>query len=145
MLVQLAQVAIQLLLMIYIEKVFPGDFGIPEKFYFPLMPCYKLLKRRLGYNSLENQDAVLQQRRISGADFEEEPLSMRAGIRISNLSKSFDNKLAVDKMNLNMYEGQITVLLGHNGAGKSTLMNVITGEDVNFTSVSCPITSFLSF
>lgn len=26
-----------------------------------------------------------------------------------------------------MYEGQITVLLGHNGAGKTSLMSVLTG------------------
>jgi ABC-type multidrug transport system ATPase subunit len=26
-----------------------------------------------------------------------------------------------------MYEGQITVLLGHNGAGKTTTMSMLTG------------------
>ena len=30
-------------------------------------------------------------------------------------------------MTLNMYEGQITVLLGHNGAGKTTTMSMLTG------------------
>ena len=34
------------------------------------------------------------------------------------------SKLAVDKLDLTMYSGHITALLGHNGAGKvSTLMN----------------------
>ena len=37
------------------------------------------------------------------------------------------NKVAVDKLSLNMYEGQITVLLGHNGAGKTTTMSMLTG------------------
>ena len=37
------------------------------------------------------------------------------------------NKTAVDNMRLRMYEGQITVLLGHNGAGKTTTMSMITG------------------
>ena len=30
-------------------------------------------------------------------------------------------------LSLNMYEGQITALLGHNGAGKTTTMSVLTG------------------
>ena len=30
-------------------------------------------------------------------------------------------------MSLDIYEGQITALLGHNGAGKTTLINILTG------------------
>ena len=36
--------------------------------------------------------------------------------------------VAVDGINMSMFEGQITVLLGHNGAGKTTLLNMICGE-----------------
>ena len=35
--------------------------------------------------------------------------------------------MAVDDLNLNMYKGQITALLGHNGAGKTTTMSILTG------------------
>jgi ABC-type Fe3+/spermidine/putrescine transport system ATPase subunit len=34
---------------------------------------------------------------------------------------------AVDNLTLDMYEGQITCLLGHNGAGKSTTISMLTG------------------
>ena len=34
---------------------------------------------------------------------------------------------AVNGLNLTLYEGQITALLGHNGAGKSTLIACLTG------------------
>ena len=34
---------------------------------------------------------------------------------------------AVKNLSLNLYEGQITVLLGHNGAGKTTTMTMLTG------------------
>ena len=35
---------------------------------------------------------------------------------------------AVNKLNIDMYEGQITALLGHNGAGKTTTMFMLTGD-----------------
>lgn len=34
---------------------------------------------------------------------------------------------AVQDLSLNIYEGQITVLLGHNGAGKTTTLSILTG------------------
>lgn len=37
-------------------------------------------------------------------------------------------KEAVRDLTLNMYEGQITVLLGHNGAGKTTTLSMLTGR-----------------
>ena len=39
-------------------------------------------------------------------------------------------KLAVDELSLNMYEGQITALLGHNGAGKTTTISILTGIQI---------------
>ena len=33
----------------------------------------------------------------------------------------------MDELSLNMYEGQITALLGHNGAGKTTTISILTG------------------
>ena len=37
------------------------------------------------------------------------------------------DKVAVNNISLNLYEGQITALLGHNGAGKTTTMSMVTG------------------
>lgn len=34
---------------------------------------------------------------------------------------------AVRDLTLNMFEGQITVVLGHNGAGKTTTLSMLTG------------------
>lgn len=35
---------------------------------------------------------------------------------------------AVRDLTMNMFEGQITVLLGHNGAGKTTALSMLTGD-----------------
>ncbi|GLH10706.1 Multidrug resistance protein homolog 49 [Gryllus bimaculatus] len=67
-----------LVVTLYVEAVFPGSYGVPKPWYFPLQVFNK-------------------------------------------------NKVAVDNLTLNMYEGQITVLLGHNGAGKTTTMSMLTG------------------
>ena len=52
-------------------------------------------------------------------------------MEVKGLRKQFDTpdgvKRAVDGVNLSMFEGQITCLLGHNGAGKSTTISMLTG------------------
>ena len=70
--------------------------------------------------------------------FEAEPKNGRAGVVIMGLTKHFGEKIAVNNMHLNMYEGQITALLGHNGAGKTTTMSMLTGiRDPIYIRASC--------
>lgn len=45
-----------------------------------------------------------------------------------NLTKVFGKDVAVDNLSLNIFDDQITVLLGHNGAGKSTTISMLTGS-----------------
>lgn len=40
---------------------------------------------------------------------------------------------AVKDLTMNMFESQITVLLGHNGAGKTTSLSMLTGDKLSFT------------
>ena len=48
-------------------------------------------------------------------------------IEVKDLSKSYGNKLAVDKITFTANDGEILGFLGPNGAGKSTTMNMLTG------------------
>lgn len=48
-------------------------------------------------------------------------------VKMEQVSKSFGDITAVDKMTLSIEEGEIFGLLGPNGAGKSTAINMITG------------------
>lgn len=47
-------------------------------------------------------------------------------IQIRNLSRSFDEHLAVDRLNLAIEDGEIFGFLGHNGAGKTTTVHMLT-------------------
>lgn len=48
-------------------------------------------------------------------------------ITISNLTKKYGDKYALDNISFDVKEGEILGFLGPNGAGKSTTMNIITG------------------
>ena len=48
-------------------------------------------------------------------------------IKITNLTKKFDDFVAVDNLNMNVNKGEVLGFLGPNGAGKSTTMKMITG------------------
>ena len=56
--------------------------------------------------------------------YEDNPLGLVLGVQIEDLVKVFDgsSRPAVNCLNINFYEGQITSFLGHNGAGKTTTM-----------------------
>ncbi len=46
---------------------------------------------------------------------------------LRNVSKHFPGVKALDKVQLDLYTGEVTALIGENGAGKSTLVKVMTG------------------
>ncbi len=50
-------------------------------------------------------------------------------IEVSNLTKRFGSRLALDGMSFTVQPGQVTGFVGPNGAGKSTTMRVILGLD----------------
>ncbi|XP_076468817.1 phospholipid-transporting ATPase ABCA3-like isoform X2 [Babylonia areolata] len=107
----------------YLDNVHPGTYGVPRPCYFPCQPSYWCgggRQRRLSMH--EKTEGTTGDRH-----FEREPSGLPAGISMVHLRKVFDNKVAVKDSSLTMYEGQITVLLGHNGAGKTTTMSMLTG------------------
>jgi putrescine transport system ATP-binding protein len=48
-------------------------------------------------------------------------------VRIRNVSKSFDDFLAVDNLSLDIYKGELFCLLGGSGCGKTTLLRLLAG------------------
>ncbi|XP_044750000.1 phospholipid-transporting ATPase ABCA1-like isoform X2 [Coccinella septempunctata] len=105
---------------LYVEQIYPGEFGVPQKWYF-------LFTRQFWSREEVSSSTTGRQSTMKGEFFEEEPLNLRAGIKIENLCKTFGANDAVKDLSMNLYEDQITVLLGHNGAGKTTTMSMLTG------------------
>ena len=50
-------------------------------------------------------------------------------IKINDLVKSFDDKLLIDGLNMNVSPGSIVGIIGANGAGKSTLFKMLTKHE----------------
>ena len=48
-------------------------------------------------------------------------------IEVRNLTKYFEQTLAVDNITFSVKKGEVLGFLGPNGAGKSTTMRIITG------------------
>jgi simple sugar transport system ATP-binding protein len=51
----------------------------------------------------------------------------RVVLEAKNITKHFPGVLANDRVNFDLYEGEVHTLLGENGAGKTTLMNIFDG------------------
>jgi len=52
---------------------------------------------------------------------------MQKAIQMVNITKTFGEVVANDKVCLDIFEGEILSLLGENGSGKTTLMNMLSG------------------
>ena len=48
-------------------------------------------------------------------------------LSLHGISKLFPGVRALHNVNLSLYSGQVTALIGENGAGKSTLVKILTG------------------
>ncbi|XP_035527331.1 retinal-specific phospholipid-transporting ATPase ABCA4-like isoform X2 [Morone saxatilis] len=114
--------------------------GTPETYTCNGSASRKACKHQSKRDQLEREKELLKRQEETpdkeeeGQDtgqlfFEAEPLGLVMGVQIENLVKVYDGSScpAVDCLNLNFYESQITSFLGHNGAGKTTTMSILTG------------------
>jgi ATP-binding cassette subfamily F protein 3 len=62
--------------------------------------------------------------------FPQPPPSGRIVVEAENLSKSYDRKQVLDKVNFTIEREDRVALVGVNGAGKSTLIRLLTGDEV---------------
>ena len=48
-------------------------------------------------------------------------------LEMKGIYKAFPGVVAVDKVDLDLYGGEVLALMGENGAGKSTLIKILSG------------------
>jgi simple sugar transport system ATP-binding protein len=48
-------------------------------------------------------------------------------LELKGVGKSFGNVVALRDVDISVYPGQVTCVLGDNGAGKSTLIKILSG------------------
>nr|QNH67859.1 ATP-binding cassette transporter subfamily A member 3 X2 [Brachionus rotundiformis] len=142
---------IHIMLTYYFDSILPGDHGIAKPWNFPFLKLYSFFEKKFtsseSYHSfLDDNQSNKNVTKIRDVKFEingdnhfmpvfieDETVysNRKIGIKIDKISKNFRQlgtiKQAVNDLSLNIYEGQISVLLGHNGAGKSTTISMITG------------------
>ncbi|XP_018787318.1 PREDICTED: ATP-binding cassette sub-family A member 3 [Bactrocera latifrons] len=124
MLMMLLSSVIYMLICLYVEQIMPGDFGVPKKWNFPFTVSYWCgQKEYVGIEDMSNGSMEFK----NPDAFEAEPAGKHVGLQVKNLKKRFGDKYAVKGLSVNMYEDEITVLLGHNGAGKTTTISMLTG------------------
>jgi ABC-type multidrug transport system ATPase subunit len=129
----------------YFDKSFPNEFGTRLPPYFVFMPsywkssCCSFLGGGRGvapaYAGVQDVEAALAQELTPDVERVPDVLAQQIKdgkcIFIRDMCKTYTTntgpKHAVDHLNLTMYSGQITALLGHNGAGKSTTIGILTG------------------
>uniref|UniRef100_A0A8C2UIM8 ATP-binding cassette sub-family A member 9-like n=1 Tax=Coturnix japonica TaxID=93934 RepID=A0A8C2UIM8_COTJA len=115
-----------LLLAIYFDKVLPGKYGVPYPPLFFLRPSYWLQR---GSECGIQPDSIP----VPGCDTEPIPEGFegKEAIRLYNIRKTYKSKdkrtEALRGLSLNIYEGQITALLGLSGSGKTALLDVLSG------------------
>ncbi|XP_074080803.1 ABC-type organic anion transporter ABCA8-like isoform X2 [Macrotis lagotis] len=110
-------------LTLYFDKTLPNEYGYRHS------PLFFLKSRHQQPKVIENETSP----EYYSDSFE--PISPefhgKEVIRIRNIRRVYKGKTekveALKGLQLDIYEGQITAILGHSGAGKSTLLNILSG------------------
>ena len=105
---------------LYLDQVLPRTFGIPKKWYFCLVPPFwKGIFFGHSESLSTSTDNEAQQTDSDDVEVSNRP----SKVNVIGLVKKYHakaEKVAVDGLNLSMFESEIFCLLGHNGAGMFT-------------------------
>lgn len=105
---------VRLLVLVYVEHLKSHQ---TKKWYFPVQPSFWCPRR--GRRQTSERDLEWQE----DEEFRDRPLI----IRTKNLEKVYNKRSVVTDVNLDFYQDEITVILGHNDSGKTTILMLLAG------------------
>jgi len=137
LLITLGSALFYALLAVYLDMVWPTQYGTTQPWWFPLSCSFwrSLFARQSDAGtppSPASDGDVARDALIDGA-CEAPPVGPAATVSLRQLTKEFPAAdgggtiTAVDGLSLDFHRGHISSLLGHNGAGKSTTCAVLCG------------------
>lgn len=107
------------LITLYVESIFPSEYGVTKPWYF-------IFTREYWVKSSKQNKRKKNRRKLM--DIENGALNLPIGVNVQNLTKRFANdEVAVNNLSLNIYENQITCVLGQSGSGKTSTLMMLTG------------------
>ncbi|XP_049522375.1 phospholipid-transporting ATPase ABCA7 [Dermacentor silvarum] len=106
----------------YLDNVWPWQYGIPKEPFFFAKVRYWYPKAPQNFQH-QRKDATEASVPLESVGDRDNP-----GIVLDNVTKIYQGRtVALRRVSLKAYPGDVTVLLGRNGAGKTTLLRLITG------------------
>jgi ATP-binding cassette subfamily A (ABC1) protein 3 len=116
------------LLALYLDAVFPSEWGTRKHPCFCILDPIAWCKRRRG----QNKGAPPEDGRDPNGVYESEsastnPVRVETLGMIKRFQRGDETFTAVDRLQLRLRENEVSVLLAHNGAGKTTAINLLTG------------------
>ncbi|XP_016960530.1 ATP-binding cassette sub-family A member 17 isoform X2 [Drosophila biarmipes] len=145
MLIMFAVGWIELIICLYIEGVRPGELGVPQAWYYPCQKRYWCPRRYvpsvfydepiLPMSSKSNsfslttppKPMLMNPHDRGQTQIYKPPKFQQVSVEVKNICKTFGYREVVKDVSFNMYENEITALLGHNGAGKTTIILMLCG------------------
>nr|XP_034959946.1 ATP-binding cassette sub-family A member 9-like isoform X2 [Zootoca vivipara] len=123
--------ALYMLLALYFDKVIPDKYGVPYPPFFFLKKSYWFKSRGSCTSTALTNEPSHGNIFSDNAELVPPEFDGKEAIRLNNIKKTYKAKSmeteALRGLSLDIYEGQITAILGCSGAGKTTLLNILSG------------------
>ncbi|XP_039181354.1 ATP-binding cassette sub-family A member 6-like isoform X2 [Crotalus tigris] len=127
----LFDIVLYMLLTFYFDKIVPDKYGLPYPPLFFLKKNYWFKSRKPDISDVPTNEQ--SRGNIFSENIEPVPPEFdgKEAIRLNDIKKTYQvqntKTEALRGLSLDIYEGQITAILGHSGAGKTTLLNILGG------------------